>query len=211
MLSYCPVKAVLPGLSGPLSLQAELYRLTCPAEMSRPSCPHCSVPTIVCWLSSTLLPCYGCPVPAVQSFLSCSVLSVLSRMICEADLYRLACPYCPVLDVLSRLFFHGELATVVLFLLSSQAFLFQLVLSSYTSTLLLSSLIPAVLSSLIPTVLSYMPCLGCLVPDACPSCPIRLSYTDCPALVVLSWAVLRWLSFKYLSQEIIKERKNIPF
>jgi hypothetical protein len=79
------------------------FRGICPApafllQHSFPA-PRCPAPAVLFQLScsSTLVP--SSPVPTVLSFLSCPsslFLSILSSLICLADLSRLTFPNCPV-------------------------------------------------------------------------------------------------------------------
>jgi hypothetical protein len=99
----CPFSSVKADLSS-VNCQTDLFSLTCPhypapAVTSRPSCPACSF------------------------FSSCSdhlVFSVLSRRYLSGQLFRLSCPGCPILAVLSWLPCHCYPIPAVLSLCSGR-------------------------------------------------------------------------------------------
>jgi hypothetical protein len=85
------------------SVQADLSKLTCQADLSWLSCPGSSVPEVLSRLS-----CHDCPVMVVLSRFTCPSCPVLAITFwpsfplysvqagCQADLSKLTSPVCPV-------------------------------------------------------------------------------------------------------------------
>jgi hypothetical protein len=150
------------------------------------------VPTVLSWLSCpaamSFLSCSG---HSVQSYLSTVQYTDLFRLICQANLSRLACLDCPVLDLLSWLYRHCCLGCSILScsgypvisflpLLSFPAVLSQMSCPSCPISTLLS---PALLSLL------SCPCCHFLLFCLC-ICPVPAILSGCPVVAVMFWSFL---------------------
>ncbi len=172
-LSKCSILTRLSCSRGPV-LAVLLFQLPCPGHIG-----HCSPDT---------MSCPGSPVISVITRLTCLAA-------CRANLSRLSCPDCPVLDVLSQLACPSGPVPDVLFQLalwSIQVTLSYLdVLSKISSLKCRGCSIPVVLSSLsCPCchILAVLPLLAILTvlsrPSFWLSCPSFSVWLSCPGCLV---------------------------